>query len=67
MNQTRKPCPYHPIELDCEKLTDTKYHCQNCGWNPEVARKRKNKIRNDIRMNGPSHTVFVYCEGGSMA
>ena len=31
-----------------------KHHCETCGWNPEVAKARLEKICNDLGISPPS-------------
>ena len=53
-------CP-HNEEVDC-----TKAHCERCGWNPTVARKRLRNIKGDrVKMPGDKKYMIPftgYCE-----
>lgn len=50
-------CP-HNYEVDCEKS-----QCDRCGWNPEVAEKRVQKVMQNLGSSKHYRIPFTgYCE-----
>ena len=52
-------CIYHLEKggVGCDGNTRTDYDCAHCGWNPQVARRRKYLIREERRKQNAGDSV----------